>query len=77
MYNHFFNFEDGFANNGLSYRWTNANMDFDMPLKINLNGVEKWIYPKTDWQEESTQTDRVKLVVDRNFYVPVFYTNAK
>lgn len=70
-------FEYYFANNNLSYRWTNAIKGFDMPLKINLNGVEKWIYPKTDWQDETTKLDSVKLVVDRNIYVPTFYSNNK
>ena len=70
-------FEYYYANGSLSYRWTNSIKDFDMPLKINLNGVEKWMYPKTDWQEETTKLDHVKLVIDRNFYVPAFYSNNK
>jgi aminopeptidase N len=70
-------FEYSFANNRLSYRWANSIIDFDMPLKIKLNGEEKWIYPKTDWQTDSTKMDKAELVVDRNFYVPLFYDNPK
>ena len=70
-------FEYYFANKSLSYRWTNSINEFDMPLKITLNGEDKWIYPKTDWQVESTKMNKVELVVDRNFYVPLFYSNSK
>lgn len=70
-------FEFFFANNVLSYRWANSIVGFDMPLKIKLNGEEKWIYPKTSWQTDSTKMDRAELVVDRNFYVPLFYDNPK
>lgn len=70
-------FEYNFVNNHLSYRWTNSIKDFDMPLKIKINGREKWIYPKTDWQEEPLIANIATLVVDRNFYVPSFYNNAK
>ena len=48
-----------------------------MPLKIMLNEKEKWIYPKTDWQVESIEMKKVELVVNRNFYVPVLYSNLK
>ncbi|HEU4791441.1 MAG TPA: M1 family metallopeptidase [Flavobacterium sp.] len=70
-------FEYSFANNLLSYRWTNSIAGFDMPLKIKLNGEEKWIYPKTDWQKDQIKMDKAELVVDRNFYVPIFYDNPK
>jgi aminopeptidase N len=70
-------FEYSFANNLFSYRWANSIIGFDMPLKIKLNGEEKWIYPKTGWQTNSTKMDRAEVVVDRNFYVPLFYDNPK
>ncbi|HKO77899.1 MAG TPA: M1 family metallopeptidase [Flavobacterium sp.] len=69
--------EYSFVNNQLSYRWTNSITGFDMPLKIKLNGEEKWIYPKTAWQKDSAKIDKAELVVDRNFYVPSFYNNPK
>jgi aminopeptidase N len=36
-------FEYYYANGSISYRWTNSIKEFDMPSKINLNGVDKWI----------------------------------
>lgn len=70
-------FDYSFVNNHLSYRWTNSIIGFDMPLKIKLNGEEKWIYPKTNWQTDPTKIDKAEVVIDRNFYVPSFYDNPK
>ena len=64
-----------FANNSLSYRWTNSIKEFDMPLKVKLNGMEEWIYPTTEWLVKDIETEEVTLKVDRNFYVPSFYSN--
>ncbi|WP_019668588.1 M1 family metallopeptidase [Eudoraea adriatica] len=64
-----------FANNSLSYRWTNSIKEFDMPLKVKLNGMEEWIYPTTEWQVKGLDAEDVTLKVDRNFYVPSFYSN--
>jgi len=64
-----------FTNNSLSYRWTNSIKEFDMPLKVKLNGMEEWIYPTTEWQVKDIGTEEVTLKVDRNFYVPSFYSN--
>ncbi len=65
-----------FANNQLSYRWTNSLKEFGMPLKIALNGIEEWIYPTTKWQTKNIETEELTLKVDRNFYVPSFYSNS-
>lgn len=70
-------FEYHFYDQTLSYRWTNAIQDFDMPLKIKLNGQEKWVYPKTSWQKMPFEADKIDLQVDRNFYVPSFFINPK
>ncbi len=48
-----------------------------MPLKVIINGANKWIYPKPQWQEELQEIDKLELKVDRNFYVPVLYSNEK
>lgn len=66
-----------FANNSLSYRWTNSIKEFDMPLKVILNEMEEWIYPTTKWQVKEIAAEKLKLKVDRNFYVPSFYSNPK
>jgi hypothetical protein len=36
-----------FKDSSLSFRWINCVKGFDMPVKIFLNGEEKWIKPTT------------------------------
>lgn len=62
-----------FKDNALGYRWTNCVPGFNMPVKIVVNGVEKWLKPQTDWNNEVTaKTENPKLEVDKNFYVAAF-----
>jgi hypothetical protein len=70
-------FEYYFAKGKLSYRWSNAIEKFDMPLKVFINGKEQWLYPKTNWQEKDINSEEINLIVDRNFYVPSFYSNSR
>ena len=53
----------------ISYRWTNCIDAFNMPLKIILDGKEKWIYPTREWQVVMAENGKGELVIDRNFYV--------
>ena len=54
----------------LSYRWTNCVEDFDMPIKITVQGKgSRFLYPVPSWK-----TIRIKgsdIEVDKNFYVEV------
>jgi len=58
-----------FENNNLVYHWANCVSGFNIPVKINLNGVEKWLKPETDWKTEANVGENVKLMVDVNFYL--------
>ncbi|MFA9189246.1 M1 family metallopeptidase [Flavobacterium sp. FBOR7N2.3] len=58
-----------FENNNLVYRWANCVSEFNIPVKITLNGVEKWLKPETDWKTETNIDQNSNLVVDVNFYV--------
>jgi hypothetical protein len=40
-----------------------------MPLKIILNGEEKWIYPTENWKEITLNSDAHNFKIDENFYV--------
>ncbi|MFM9909480.1 MAG: M1 family aminopeptidase, partial [Chitinophagaceae bacterium] len=53
----------------LSYRFTNCNKNFTMPLKIKF-GKESWITPTTDWKKELRSSDSTEKTfeVNRNFY---------
>ncbi|HTB26775.1 MAG TPA: M1 family metallopeptidase [Puia sp.] len=53
----------------LVYRWTNCNPDFNMPVRVDVNG-EHWLKPTTEWKKEHISMDaNTVLQVDRNFYV--------
>lgn len=51
------------------YSWDNTVEGFEMPIKVSINGVEKWLTPNN--LEQTLQwSENVKEVnVDRNFYV--------
>ncbi|MFE3867781.1 M1 family metallopeptidase [Flavobacterium sp. LS2P90] len=61
-----------FKDNKLGYRWTNCVQGFNMPLKVTVNGTEKWLKPETKWDTISTKTENAKLEIDTNFYVAEF-----
>jgi len=56
-------------NNTLKYHWINVVSNFKMPLKIILNGEEKWIYPTENWKEITLNSDAHNFKIDENFYV--------
>ncbi|MFT5257338.1 MAG: aminopeptidase N [Arenicella sp.] len=53
----------------LKYHWINVVSNFKMPLKIILNGEEKWIYPTENWKEITLNSDAHNFKIDENFYV--------
>ncbi|MFD3002960.1 M1 family metallopeptidase [Pontibacter toksunensis] len=54
--------------NGLRYRWGNSVAGFNMPVKVSLDGKEKWLEPTTSWKELKVK-GKPSLKVDPNFYV--------
>lgn len=61
-----------FKDKKLGFRWTNCVAGFNMPLKITLNGVEKWLKPTTEWTSDSITGENPQLKIDANFYVAEF-----
>ncbi|MBF9254454.1 M1 family metallopeptidase [Pontibacter sp. 172403-2] len=53
----------------LKYRWNNTVAGFNMPIKVLINGKEKWLKPTTTWQELRGVTPKASIKVDPNFYV--------
>jgi aminopeptidase N len=54
----------------LSYRWTNCVKDFDMPIKITVQGKgSRFIYPISSWKTMKIKGPGIE--VDKNFYVEV------
>jgi aminopeptidase N len=57
-----------FLNGGhIFYRWTNCNMEFDMPIKLSSEGQEIWLNPSTGFQRTKLTADNFEF--DPNFYV--------
>jgi aminopeptidase N len=61
-----------FKNNSIGYRWTNCVSGFNMPVKVTVDGIKKWIKPKTTWEQEKSDFENHKLEIDKNFYVAGF-----
>lgn len=58
-----------FLDNTLTYRWINAVPDFNMPVRVTLNGREQWLEPTTQWQAMQGLGKGGTLEVDPNFYI--------
>jgi aminopeptidase N len=61
-----------FKNQTLFYRWTNCVTGFIMPLKVEVNGEEKWLQPSADWNTLNVSKDNSTLEINKNFYVSGF-----
>jgi aminopeptidase N len=68
-------FEYKLINKTLFYRWTDCVTGFDIPVKVTLNGKEKWLKPKTEWTNFPKKSKKMKLEVDKDFYVNVSKMN--
>jgi aminopeptidase N len=55
--------------NTLKYRWTNTVKGFNLPVKVYLNGKEKWLEPVNSWKELSGVKASTEVTLDPNFYV--------
>jgi len=53
----------------LSFRWSNCVRGFNMPVKVKVAGLEKWLHPTTRWSQEKIKGSNSSLVVDPDFYV--------
>jgi aminopeptidase N len=58
-----------FKDGHLGYRWSNSVKNFDMPVKVNLNGIETWLKPTTAWSNLKVDSEKTDLKVDIDFYV--------
>ena len=61
-----------FKENYLGFRWTNCVEGFNMPVKIIVDGKEKWLKPNTEWNKEMVKVGKPSLTIDSNFYVAGF-----
>lgn len=63
-------FEYQTANDELTYRYSNCNENFAMPIKTSWT-KDIWIYPTTTWKSFKTEKQNLKapIKVDINFYI--------
>jgi len=67
--------EHTIENKTIKYRWTNTVANFKMPLKISIDGEEKWIYPTSNWKNLALKSAITSFLIDENFYI--FSTEIK
>nr|WP_244543020.1 M1 family metallopeptidase [Aquimarina amphilecti] len=59
--------EYGFDDTGLRYRYIDIVEDFDMPIRLKVDGKNKWIQPNKNWQVLKVKVNQVDI--DPNFYI--------
>ncbi len=60
-----------FKENVILYRWTNCVQGFSIPVKVTLNGKEKWLQPQKEWTVLPFKSKSLTLEVNPDFYVNV------
>ncbi len=64
--------------NEIRYRWTNCVDNFNMKVKVYINGEMQWLTPTLRWQTLQIDSPYKSFEVDKDFYVAVFLsTNIK
>lgn len=59
-----------FKNNQLGYRWANSVANFNLPVKVALNGTEQILEPNNEWKMLPLgKTEKPTLEVDNNYYI--------
>ncbi|MFB9057480.1 M1 family metallopeptidase [Mariniflexile ostreae] len=53
----------------LKYRWTQTVENFEMPVKMTVDGVEHWILPKPAWQTLKLPSPIPSIIFDEGFYI--------
>ncbi|MDC6365096.1 MULTISPECIES: M1 family metallopeptidase [Flavobacteriaceae] len=55
--------EDG----SIKHRYVNIVEDFDMPIRVFVDGQEQWLFPNHEWKTE--QLTGEEMIFDNNFYI--------
>ena len=53
----------------IKYRFQKVVKDFQIPIKVWINGKEKWIHPTTKWSELEVNEPDTSFKIDLNFYI--------
>jgi len=50
-------------------RWANTIKDFAMPIKLTINGKDRWVTPTTQWKRLKNDIVNPSFSVDKDFYI--------
>lgn len=62
-------FEYSIEDKKIKYRFSQTIDDFSMPVRVKIDGKEKWLTVTNQWQEIKTDRSKTDFEIDRNFYV--------
>lgn len=65
-------FEYALLNGQMRYRWSNCVNNFNMKLKVSVNGKTEWLQPTRRWQTYSSDKPVKEVTIDKDFYVAGF-----
>ena len=51
----------------ITYRYVDVVADFDMPIRVFVEGKEHWLFPNSEWKTE--KLNGANMVFDENFYI--------
>jgi aminopeptidase N len=55
--------------NKIKYRWSDCNSNFNIPLRVMVDGTPVWIEPTTTWKTFKGNTSINSFEPDKNFFV--------
>ncbi len=55
--------------NSLKFKFKNIVKGFEIPVKVYINGKEKWIIPNKEWQSILNNKNIINFKIDPNFYM--------
>jgi len=55
--------------NSLKFKFKNIVKGFEIPVKVYINGKEKWIIPNKEWQSILNNENIINFKIDPNFYM--------
>lgn len=59
--------EYSIKDNILKYRYINIIDNFDMPIQVNIDGKDQWLFPNAEWKSMAIKSN--SILVDPDFYI--------
>jgi aminopeptidase N len=55
--------------NKIKYRWSDCNSNFNIPVRVMVDGIPQWIEPTTTWKTFKGKSSINSFEPDKNFFV--------